>query len=358
MRTWCGRSPSARRTASRSGSKPWAASTSSTSAPRWRATWRSAKSSISRPLGGQQRADRRQRRRGVRRRARRARSARPAWSGGRRRPGARRGCAPRGAAGRRGRPWRRGRRPAAARRRARRRSPAAPPRSRARAGRRSGCRRRGGRPGTPAPRRRRPRSPGRGPTLDQRDRSTTGWSQSLRKPMGLKTRSSTGSGPGSVTTVGARSMTWCAATSPPRRATTTSGGTSRSASPAPDGSVSSTLRASRPGAAGRPAYDTTRPPWVVSPGPAAWRAISITTSWARAPEAKRTHRQHAAVAGLAGGEVDQPRPLRARHEHPRGGGVGEPAGDDLALPEEGYGARHPPQPRRGRRPRRARSPSP
>ena len=124
-----------------------------------------------------------------------------------------------------------------------------------------------------------------------RARSTTGWSQSLRNPIGLKTSSSTGSGPGSVTTVGARSMTWCSATLcwevAPRRATTTSGGTSRSASPAPETSGSSTARASRPGAAGRPAYDTTRPPWVVSPGPAAWRAISITTSCARAPEAKR-----------------------------------------------------------------------
>ena len=55
----------------------------------------------------------------------------------------------------------------------------------------------------------------------------------------------------------------------------------------PATSGSSTARASRPGAAGRPAYATTSPPWVVSPGPAAWRAISITTSWARAPEAKR-----------------------------------------------------------------------
>jgi len=127
--------------------------------------------------------------------------------------------------------------------------------------------------------------------LTSRARSTTGWSQSFRKPTGLKIRSSTGSGPGSVTTVGARSITWCSATpcweGAPRRATTTSGGTSRSASPAPATSGSSTDRASRPGAAARPAYDTTRPPWVVSPGPAAWRAISITTSWARAPVAKR-----------------------------------------------------------------------
>ena len=116
----------------------------------------------------------------------------------------------------------------------------------------------------------------------------TGSSQSLRKPTGLKIRSSTGSGPGSVTTVGARSITWCGATVPSRRATTTSGGTSRDSSPAPAASGSSTLRASRPGAAGRPAYATTTPPCVVSPGPAAWRAISITTSWARAPEPNRT----------------------------------------------------------------------
>ena len=99
-----------------------------------------------------------------------------------------------------------------------------------------------------------------------RARSTTGWSQSLRKPIGLKTSSSTGSGPGSVTTVGARSMTWCSATSPAAAGDDDVGrhvalrvtGVRRRRR-------SSTRRASRPGAAGRPAYDTTRPPWVVSP---------------------------------------------------------------------------------------------
>ena len=286
--TWCGRSPSARRTASRSGSKPCAASTSSTSAPRCRATCRRAKSSISgrlvasRALTGGSAMWRTP--------ARVASAERHAsvewWSKAARRTA--RLCSSRRSASSRSTSAS----SAAATGGATSTTPSVTTGTpdMARASRSavgvSGVRR------TPwNPRAASMTSSVTGPVPDpwsSRERSTTGWSQSLRKPIGLKTRSSTGSGPGSVTTVGARSMTWCSATSPLRRATTTSGGTSRSGSPAPATSGSSTLRASRPGAAGRPAYATTTPPCVVSPGPAACRAISITTSWARAPEANRT----------------------------------------------------------------------
>ena len=147
-----------------------------------------------------------------------------------------------------------------------------------------------------------------------------------------------------MTTVGARSMTWCSATSPPRRATTTSGGTSRSASPAPADVGQQHAAGVEAGSGGTTGvrHDEPAVGGVAGSGGLARHLHHDELGAGAGGEAD--DREHPAVAGLAGGEVHQPRPLRARHQHPRGGRVGEPAGDDLALPEEGYGARHPPQP--------------
>ena len=71
-------------------------------------------------------------------------------------------------------------------------------------------------------------------------------------------------------------------------ATTTSGGTTISSSPASLASAKCWARTSSPAAGSRPAYATTTPPWPVSTPGTAWRASSVSTTWAPIGWAKRS----------------------------------------------------------------------